>query len=82
MNKEISKIIKEWKDEAGLTHNDIILISECPGLRKILTIYTSKPCCMIGKGGELLTKYEEKLKELLPNLEYVTFVGTDYWYIR
>ena len=37
---------------------------------------------MIGKGGELHTKYKEKLKEILPNLECVTFVETDHWYIR
>ncbi len=82
MNKEISRIIKEWKDEAGLIHNDIILINAYPTIRNVLTIYTNKPGFMIGKGGELHAKYEEKLKEILPNLERVTFVETDHWYIR
>ena len=34
MIKDITKIIKEWKDEAGLNHNDIVLISACPTNRE------------------------------------------------
>ena len=82
MNKEVSKVIKEWKDEAGLTLNDIILISVFPTSRKVLKICTSKPGFMIGKYGKLYYKYTEKLKEILPNLDSIEFVETDYWYIR
>ena len=51
MLNDITKIIKEWKDEAGLNHNDIVLISACPTIRETLKICTNKPGWMIGKSG-------------------------------
>ena len=37
---------------------------------------------MIGKGGELVDKYKEKLKEFNSYLERIEFVETDSWYIQ
>ena len=80
MRKEISNIIKEWKDEAGV--DGIILVGVYPSFRKTIKICTDKPGFMIGKGGELIKKYQEKLKEINHNLKNIEFVETDCWYIK
>ena len=80
MIKEISKIIKEWKDEAKV--NGIILVSVYSNLRDTIKICTDRPGIMIGYGGMLVDKYKEKLKEINPKLERIEFVETDSWYIK
>ena len=80
MRKEISSIIKEWKDEAGV--KGIVLVSPYSTFRGTIKICTDKPGLMIGKGGELVDKYKEKLKEFNSYLERIEFVETDSWYIR
>lgn len=80
MRKDISSIIKEWKDEAGV--KSIILISGYPSFGKTFKICTDKPGYMIGKGGELYNKYKEKFKKINPTLECIEFVETDSWYIK
>ena len=80
MNKEISQIIKEWKDEAGV--KGIILVGAYPTIRDTIKICTDKPGLMIGKGGNLFNKYKNKLKEICSNLQNIEFVETDRWYIR
>ena len=82
MLKDIKKIIKEWKDEAGLNHNDIVLISACPTIRETLKICTNKPGWMIGKGGFLYEKYKEKIIGQFKSIKNIEFVETDSWYIR
>ena len=52
MRKEISNIIKEWKDEAGI--KGIILVSVYPDFRDTIKICTDRAGLMIGKGGELI----------------------------
>ena len=82
MLKDIKKIIKEWKDEAELNHNDIVLISAYPTIRETLKICTNKPGWMIGKGGCLYEKYKEKIMEQFESIKNIEFVETDSWYIR
>ena len=80
MRKEISNIIKEWKDEAGV--KGIVLVSVYSNFRDTIKICTDKSGVMIGKGGELVDKYKKKLKEFNHNLEHIEFVETDSWFIR
>lgn len=80
MRKEMSNIIKEWKEEAGV--KGIILVGAYPEFRDTIKICTDKPGLMIGKGGELVDKYKEKLKEHNKELEHIEFVETDRWFIR
>lgn len=46
MRKDISALIKEWKDEAGVT--GIILVGAYPSIRDTIKICTDKPGLMIG----------------------------------
>ena len=80
MKKEISNIIKEWKDEAGV--KGIVLVSVYSNFRDTIKICTDRLGVMIGKGGELVYKYREKLKEHNKELEHIEFVETDSWFIR
>lgn len=80
MKREISGIIKEWKDEAGVKGN--IMLSIYSDFRDTIKICTDKPGLMIGKGGELINKYKERLKEFNPNLKHIEFIETDSWYIK
>ena len=80
MKKEISNIIKEWKTEAGV--KGIVLVSAFPEYRGTIKICTDRPGYMIGKGGELVDKYKDKLRVFNKELETIEFVETDSWYIR
>ena len=80
MRKEISNIIKEWKEEAGV--KGIILVGVYPDFRDTIKICTDRPGFMIGKGGELVNKYKERIKEFNPNLEKIEFVETDSWFVK
>lgn len=80
MRKEISNIIKEWKEEAGV--KGIILVGVYPDFRDTIKICTDRPGFMIGKGGELVDKYKERIKEFNPNLEKIEFVETDSWFVK
>lgn len=80
MDRKVSNIIKEWKDEAGV--EGIVQVSAFSKIQSEITICTDRPGLMIGKAGTLLDKYEEKLKKVNPRLERVLFVETDSWYIK
>ena len=80
MKRNLTKIIKEWKDEAGV--KGIIQINELSTVRSALTICTDRPGLMIGKGGCLVDKYREKIQKEHPNIKEIKFVETDSWYIR
>ena len=80
MRKEISNIIKEWKDEAGV--KGIVLVGVYSSFRDTIKICTDRPGLMVGKGGKLVDKYREKLKTVNKHLEHIEFVETDSWYIR
>ena len=80
MKRNLTKIIKEWKDEAGV--KGIIQINALSTVRDSLTICTDRPGFMIGKGGFLIDKYKEKIQKEYPNIKKIEFVETDSWYIR
>lgn len=80
MRKEISNIIKEWKDKANV--NGVILVGAYPEYRDTIKICTDKPGLMIGKSGDLLGEYMKKLKTVCPNLKNIEFIETDRWFIR
>ena len=80
MRREISSIIKKWKEEAGV--NGIVLVSAFSGFSDTITICTDRPGLMIGIGGHRVERYMEKLKEVNPNLMTINFVETDGWYIK
>lgn len=80
MTREISDIIKQWKDEAGV--EGIVLVSAFPSFRDTIKICTDKPGSMIGKHGELVDKYRQKLKKINRHLQHIEFVETDSWFIR
>jgi ribosomal protein S3 len=52
----VRDILKEWKDDAKLTH--LMLYKLRDG---VLTIYTDSPYSMIGRGGERIARFEQKL---------------------
>lgn len=80
MRKDISNIIKEWKDEAGV--KGIILVGAYPEIRETIKICTDKPGLMIGYHGKLIEQYREKLKQICPSIKEIEFVETDSWYVR
>ena len=80
MRKEISSIIKEWKDEAGV--KGIILVGAFPEIRDTIRICTDRPGLMIGTGCDLANKYRDKLMAVCPSLQRIEFVETDKWYIK
>ena len=80
MLNDIKKIIKEWKDEACV--KGIVLVSVYSSFRDTIKICTDRPGLMVGKGGELVNKYREKLKTINKHLEHIEFVETDGWYLR
>lgn len=80
MTKEISAIIKQWKDEAGVT--GIVLVGMHYYKTGKLKICTNQPGLMIGLHGELVKKYTEKLNKVDRYIKEIEFVETDSWYIR
>ena len=80
MERRLTEIIKQWKDEAGV--KGIVQISSLPTVRHKLTICTDRPGLMIGKGGCLIDKYREKIQKEYSNIKEIKFVETDSWYIR
>ena len=80
MERRLTQIIKEWKDEAGV--KGIIQISALPTVRHTLTICTDRPGLMIGRYGYLFNEYKEKIQKEFPNIKEIKFVETHSWYIR
>lgn len=80
MRRDVSNILKQWKDEAKI--DGIILISGYPSFGDTFKICTAHPGPMIGKGGELYNKYKEKFQQINPHLKSIEFVETDNWYIK
>lgn len=80
MERRLTEIIKQWKDEAGV--KGIIQINAYPTSRGTLTICTDRPGIMIGRGGCLIDKYREKIQKEYPDIKKIEFVETDRWYIR
>lgn len=71
-NRQIRKIIKQWKAECGVTHTILFRFSAGE-----LVIYTDKPGYMIGLRGEKAFKYERIFKSLDKEFKNVHFIETD-----
>ncbi len=80
MTREISELIKQWKDEAGVT--GVVQVGMHYYKDGKLKICTSRPGLMIGYRGELVAKYKEKLNKIDRYIKEIEFVETDSWYIR
>ena len=64
MNREFSKIIKNWKDEAKV--DGIILLGAGAPYSSTITINTDRPGAMIGRAGNTYYKYKEIIQRNLP----------------
>ena len=80
MNREFSKIMKNWKDEAKV--DGIILLGVGAPYSPTLTIYTDRHGAMIGRAGNTYYKYKEIIQKTLPHVKEVKLVETDRWYIK
>ena len=58
-NHYVTDILSEWKAEAKVTH--LMLYKLRNG---VLTIYTDRPGPLIGRAGERIGRYQEKLYAL------------------
>ena len=69
----VDNILREWKAESGVTH--LMLYKVRSG---VITIYTDRPGPLIGKMGERIYRYEEKLKAVpYPKITEVKLEETD-----
>lgn len=69
----IDEILRKWKAESGVTH--LMLYKLKNG---VLTIYTDRPGPLIGFRGELVYRFEEKLKAVpYPKITEVRLEETD-----
>lgn len=58
-NFMIQKVLNEWKEESGLTH---LMLYRVRG--GVLTIYSDRPGVLIGRMGERIDRYKQKLLAL------------------
>jgi len=75
---KIGKIIKQWKDEAGCRG---VIQYKYSYLTKTLTIYTTYPGYLIGKGGSIVDKYRTILKDEFREDISIQFIETELEYI-
>ena len=69
----VDEILREWKTEAGITH--IMLYKVRNG---IITIYTDRPGPLIGRMGERIYRFTEKLKTVpFPKITEIKLEETD-----
>lgn len=75
MGKRIQKILKEWKEESGVTR--VVQFKYRGGM---LTIYTSQPGRLIGRGGISVDKYRGVFEKEFFDFKELKFEETDtYW---
>ena len=70
-NKKIQEIIRQWKQECGITHTILFRYSH-----NVLKICTDKPGVMIGFRGSTVDKYTEIFKSYEKNFEKIEFIET------
>ena len=72
-NRIISSVIKEWKEDAGVSH---IILFDYKYSSKTLKVFTDRPGPLIGLRGERFDRFNEKLKRCIsPDLK-IEFVET------
>ena len=70
-NKKIQEIIRQWKQECGITHMILFRYSH-----NVLKICTDKPGVMLGFRGSTVDKYTEIFKSYDKNFEKIEFIET------
>lgn len=78
MGKRIQIILKAWKEESGVTR---VIQFRYNYSDRVLTIYTSQPGWLIGRGGDIYKKYNEILKQEIRDFNRVDLVETDYYWV-
>ncbi len=73
---KIQKILKRWKKEARTTR-----VIQYRYRKGMLTIYSSQPGWLIGKGGVLVDKYREILEKEVYDFKDLEFVETEYYWV-
>ena len=72
-NRIISSVIKEWKDDAHVTH---IVLFDYKYSNKTLKIFTDSPGPLIGLRGERFDRFHNKLKHCLSDDLKIELVET------
>ena len=70
-DKKIQKIIRQWKQECGITHTILFRYNG-----NVLKICTDKPGIMIGLHGITVDKYTEIFKSYDKYFEKIEFIET------
>lgn len=70
-NKKIQEIIRQWKQECGITHMILFRYSH-----NVLKICTDKPGIMLGFHGSTVDKYTDIFKSYDKNFEKIEFIET------
>ena len=70
--REISEVMRQWKNECQITHMILFRYS-----RNVLTVCTDKPGIMIGYRGDTVYKYTEIFKSKDKHFERIDFIETD-----
>ena len=70
-SKKIQEIIRQWKQECGITHMILFRYSH-----NVLKICTDKPGVMVGFRGSTVDKYTEIFKSYDKNFEKIEFIET------
>ena len=70
-NKKIQEIIRQWKQECGITHMILFRYSS-----HVLKICTDRPGIMIGLHGITVYKYTDIFKSYDKNFEKIEFIET------
>ena len=72
-DRQIQKIIKQWKTECGVTHTVLFRYSS----RGELIICTDKPGYLIGLRGEKAFKYEKIFRSFDEEFKNIRFIETN-----
>ncbi len=76
LSMKIQKILKRWKKEARTTR-----VIQYRYRKGMLTVYSSQPGWLIGKGGVLVDKYREILEKEVYDFKDLEFVETEYYLV-
>jgi ribosomal protein S3 len=69
----VDEILRDWKAESKVTHLMLYRIKN-----GVLTVYTDRPGSLIGRLGERITRFTDKLKAVpFPNIKEVKLEETD-----
>lgn len=79
VNKEISKVLKQWKRESGV--DGIILVGAFPEVKDSIKLCSNRPDLLIGNNRNLINKYKKDLKRICPSIKRIELIDTKNWYV-